>query len=262
MSISNGQATLRKAGHYLGAMEGAPNRSGDPIVDECQALYGLEGVPWCACFVGYCIANSDADAAYKKDAKSVVHPSTAEMVARAKRKGWYGPHGKFTAPGDLFIIDGLHVGFVNALNSDGTFQTIEGNASNGVRSLTRSWSDGWRVISIPGVGKPGPAAVVDGYGFDDTRVKLYGGWPTPQARDQQMRKFAAANPGFWTQAVRVNRNSRYAFRAGPDGTWNRWTYGPWLHKTGKDTRDEQMKKWQDKHKGTTARPWKKTYKEA
>ncbi len=47
---------------------------------------------------------------------------------------------------DLFIIDGKHVGFVNALNKDGTFQTIEGNAANGVRSYTRSWSDGWQVI--------------------------------------------------------------------------------------------------------------------
>ena len=260
--ISNGQATLRKAGHYLGAQEGAqPNRSGDPIVDECQEMYGLLGVPWCACFVGYVIAQSEASAQYKKDAKAVVHPSTAEMVARARRKGWYGPHGKNTKPGDLFIIDGKHVGFVNALNKDGTFQTIEGNAANGVRSYTRAWSDGWQVISIPGVGNPGPAAVVDGYGFDDTSVKIYGGWPTPQARDQQMRKFAAANPAYWTQAVRVQANSRYAFRAGPEGTWNRWTFGPWLHNTGKQTRDEQMKKWQDKHKAT-ARPWKKSYKEA
>ena len=261
MAISNGQQTLRKASRYLGAYEGAPNRSGSPIVDECQALYGLQGVPWCACFVGYCIAESGATAAYKKDAKTVVHPSTAEMVTRAKRKGWYKPHGKTTKPGDLFIIAGLHVGFVNYLNKDGTFQTLEGNASNGVRSLTRSWSDGWQVISIPGVGLPLPAAVVDGYGFDDTRVKLYGGWPTKEARNHQLRKFAAANPAYWTQAVRVERKSPYAFRAGPEGTYNRWTYGPWLHGKGKETRDKEMEKWQEKHKGVTARPWKKTYRE-
>lgn len=263
MSISNGQYTLRKALTYLGSMEGAPNKSGDPIVNECQAMYGWPngGVPWCACFVGYCIANSDANAAYKKDAKSVVHPSTAEMVSKAKRKGWYKPHGRSTKPGDLFIIDGLHVGFINSLNNNGTFETVEGNASNGVRSLTRSWADGWMVISIPGVGEPGKAALVDGYGFDDTRVKLYGGWPTPEARNSQMRKFEAANPDYWTQAVRVERNSPYAFRAGPKGTWGHYTFGPWLHNTGKATRDKQMKQWQDKHEGITARPWKKTYRE-
>jgi hypothetical protein len=260
--ISNGQQTLRKASKYLGAQEGAPNRSGSPIVDECQEMYGLQGVPWCACFVGYVIANSEAQAKYKTAAKSVVHPSTAVMVDRARKKGWYRAHSKWTKPGDLFIIDGRHVGFVNWINKDGTFTTLEGNASNGVRSLVRSWSDGWQVISFPGVGDPGPAAVVDGYGFDDTRVKIYGGWPTPEARNQQMRKYQAANPGNWTQAIRVQANSRYAFRAGPDGTWGRYTFGPWLHGTGKATRDTEMKKWQDKHKGITARPWKKSYKES
>ena len=262
MSISNGQYTLRKALSYLGSMEGPPNKSGSPIVSECQEMYGLNGVPWCACFVGYCVANSEASDQYKKDAASVVNPSTAEMVARAKRKGWYKAHGKYTAPGDLFIIDGLHVGFINALNKDGTFQTVEGNASNGVRSLTRSWSDGWQVISIPGVGAPGPQAVVDGYGFDDTRVKVYGGWPTPEARNGQMNKFAKANPDYWTQALRVQANSPFAFRAGPKGTYGHYTFGPWLHKTGKEIRDKEMQQWQDKHKGATARPWKKTYKEA
>ena len=262
MAISNGQQTLRKALGYLGSMEGPPNKSGDPIVNECQKMYGLAGVPWCACFVGYCIAESGASAAYKKDAKAVVHPSTAEMVARAKRKGWYKPPGKTTKPGDLFIIDGKHVGFVNSLNNDGTFQTVEGNAADGVRSYTRAWNDGWQVISIPNVGVPGPAAVVDGYGFDDTRVKIYGGWPTPEARNQQMRKFAAANPDWWTQAIRVQAQSRYAFRAGPPTTWGHYTFGPWLHATGKATRDAQLKKWQAKHEGITARPWKKTYKEA
>ncbi len=260
--ISNGQQTLRKASSYLGSYEGAPNRSGSPIVDECQKFYGLQGVPWCACFVGYVIAESGADAKYKAAAKSIVHPSTAVMYDRARAKGWLHDGSQKTNPGDLFIIDGRHVGFVNSTMSGGLFTTLEGNAQNGVRSLTRSWKDGWRVISFPGVGKAGPQAVVDGYGFDDTRVKLYGGWPTPEARNQQLKKFAAANPDLWTQAVRVERNSPYAFRAGPKGTYDNWTYGPWLHGTGKQTRDKQMKAWADKHEGTTPRPWKKTYKES
>jgi hypothetical protein len=46
------------------------------------------------------------------------------------------------------------------------------------------------------------------------------------------------------------------------GTYGHYTFGPWLHKTGKEIRDKEMQQWQDKHKGTTARPWKKTYKEA
>jgi len=262
MAISNGQQTLRKALSYLGSMEGPPNRSGDPIVDECQALYGLAGVPWCACFVGYCIAKSDAAAKYKKDAATIINPSTAVMVDKARRKGWYGGVSRNTKPGDLFIIDGKHVGFINALLTGNRFQTVEGNANDGVRSYVRSWADGWRVISIPGVGAPGPAAVVDGYGFDDTRVKLYGGWPTREARDLMLRKFAAANPDLWTQAVRVGRPQPFAFRAGPKGTYGHWTFGPWLHKTGKEQRDSVMEEWEKNHEGIKARPWKKTYKEA
>jgi hypothetical protein len=38
MSLSNGQETLRTAQGYLGAHEGAPNKSGAPIVDECQSF--------------------------------------------------------------------------------------------------------------------------------------------------------------------------------------------------------------------------------
>ena len=263
MAISNGQQALRKASRYLGAMENPPGSNrGKGIVDDCQALYGLSGVPWCACFVGYCIAESGADAKFKAAAKKVVHPSTAVMVDKAQRLGWYGPAGKNTKPGDLFIRNGVHVGFINVVRKDGRFETIEGNVAQGVRAYVRAWSDGWRVISIPGVGAPGPAATVDGFGFDDTRIKLFGGWPTPQARDQQLRKFAAAHPEMWTQAVRVQRPSPYAFRAGPAGTYNRWTYGPWLHSTGKKKRDEQMKKWESSHEGVKARPWRKTYKES
>jgi len=259
--ISNGQQALRKAMSYLGDEEGPPNRSGDPIVDECQAMYGLAGVPWCACFVGYVIAHSGADAKYKAAAKTVVHPSTAVMVEKASKKGWYGGVNKHTKPGDLFIINGKHVGFINTLNG-AYFTTVEGNAANGVRSYTRTWRDGWQVISIPGVGLPGPAAVVDGYGFDDTRVKMYGGWPTPEQRDAQLKKFAAAYPEMWTQAVRIERPSPYAFRAGPEGTWRHYTFGPWLHKTGKAKRDKKQQAWEKKHEGVIARPWKHTYKES
>jgi hypothetical protein len=261
VSISNGQQTTRKAGSYLGAHEGAPNRSGDPIVDECQKFFGLQGVPWCGCFVGYVIAHSGADDKYKANAKAVCDPSTAAMVSKAKAKGWLHPGTGQAKPGDLFIISGTHVGFVNSVPDAKTFWTIEGNHQDGVGSCLRAWSDGWQIISIPGVGNPGPSATVDGYGFDDTRVKLYGGWPTAAARDDQMHRFAAANPDKWTQAVRVQRDSPFAFRAGPTGTYSHWQFGPWLYETGKATRDAQMKKYETANK-ITARPWRKTYKEA
>ena len=261
MAISNGQLTLREAAGYLGAREGAPNKSGAPVIDKCQALYGLSGVPWCACFVGYAIAESGAAAKYKTSAKGIVSPSTAVMFDAAKRKGFIVGYGE-ARPGDMFIIRGLHVGFINSLEGGGTFTTIEGNHQDSVANVLRSFKDGWQVIQLPGVGPPAPAAKVDGYGFDDTRVKLYGGWPTPEARNGQMNRYAAANPAHWTQAVRVARTSPYAFRAGPAGTYSRWQYGPWLHAKGKQIRDAEMKQWETAHKGSTARPWRKIVKEA
>jgi hypothetical protein len=76
------------------------------------------------------------------------------MVDKAQRKGWYGGYSKTTKPGDLFIIDGKHVGFINQVRNDGTFATIEGNVSDGCRSLIRSWRDGWnhqhpRALALP-----------------------------------------------------------------------------------------------------------------
>ena len=101
----------------------------------------------------------------------------------------------------------------------------------------------------------------NGYGFDDTRVRLYGGWQTAAQRDGQLKKYAAANPDQWTQAVRIETSSPYAFRAGPAGTYSHWSFGPWLHETGKAVRDDEMKAYEASN-NTTARPWRKTYKEA
>lgn len=263
MSISNGQEVIRKAQGYLGAHEGAPNKSGAPIVNECQALYGWPdgGYAWCAMFVGYVSANSGADSKYKAAAKSIISPSTQATYDAARAKGYVLPGNGQAVPGDLFIIPGKHVGIVNHIIDGKTFATIEGNHQDSVAAVIRSWADGWQRISLPGVGTAGPSASVDGYGFDDLRVKLYGGWPTPEARNGVMDSFAKSNPDQWTQAVRVYKDSPYAFRAGPAGTYSHWQYGPWLHETGKAIRDSEMEKWQTANKAT-GRPWRKTYKEA
>ena len=261
MSISNGQQTLRTAQGYLGAHEGAPNRSGAPVVDACQAFYNLEGTPWCNSFVGFCIANSGASAKYKTAAKSIMSPSTQVTADKARAKGWLLPGNGKARPGDAFVIPGVHIGFVLSVGSGNLFTSVEGNWQDSVSSVTRSWADGWQRISLPDVGDPAPAATVDGYGFDDTRVRLFGGWQTAAQRDGQLKKYAAANPDQWTQAVRIETSSPYAFRAGPVGTYSHWSFGPWLHETGKAVRDDEMKAYEAAN-NITARPWRKTYQEA
>lgn len=261
MSISNGQQTLRTAQGYLGAHEGAPNRSGAPVIDACQAFYNLEGTPWCNSFVGFCIAESGASAKYKTAAKSIMSPSTQVTADKARAKGWLLPGNGKARPGDFFVVPGVHIGFVLSVGSGTLFTSVEGNWQDSVSSVTRSWADGWQRISLPDVGDPAPAATVDGYGFDDTRVRLFGGWQTSAQRDGQLKKYAAANPDQWTQAVRIETSSPYAFRAGPVGTYSHWSFGPWLHDTGKAVRDDEMKAYEAAN-NITARPWRKTYKEA
>lgn len=242
----------------MGDREGTtPNRSGDPIVDACQRMYGLQGEPWCAMGAGYVIANSPASSAFKDKARQIMHPYTGTIFDRAKERGWVTAGGASTPTGALFIIRGRHVGMVWRSYADGTFLTWEANSGDAVRSNRRAWSDGWQAIVIPGTGNAQAQGTVAGYGFDDRRVVLKGGWQTPHARDLQQRAWAKAHPDWWTQAVRVRKPSPYAFRTGPKGTWDRWSFGPWLGPDGKRIRDEQLARWQAANDGAPARTWRR-----
>jgi hypothetical protein len=219
-------------------------------------MYGLQGVPWCACFAGYVIANSSADTTYKAVAREVIDPYTGTIWERAKARGLTRPGGAGVPDGSLFIIPGKHVGLVWRAMRNGTFITLEGNSADGVRSNRRAWSDGWSAITFPNTGTPAKPKYVSGYGFDDLRVKVYGGWPTTHLRDGQMRAFRNAHPGWWTQRVRVQRQSPFAFRAGPAGTWGRFSFGPWTGKDAKSRRDEVMARWHQENPDGLPRPWR------
>jgi len=206
-------------------------------------------------FVGYVIATSKASADFKASAKRVISPSTALLYEAAHKEGWVHRGDAYTPPGSLFIIPGRHVGFVWEAYHDGTFLTLEGNSANGVRSNRRAWDDGWEAITIPRTGNVTLTKLQTGYGFDDLRVKLYGGWETKTARDKQLTAFRKANPDAITQAVRVKKRSPYAFRAAPKGTNLVGRYGPWIGENAKQRRDDAMAAWEKANK-TTARPWR------
>lgn len=220
-------------------------------------MYGFKdaGVPWCACFAGYVIAVSAASAEFKQSSAAVMSPSTALLYERAHANGWVERGDSHTPPGSLFVIPGRHVGFVWQAYRDGTFLTIEGNSGDAVRSNRRSWDDGWEAIVLPRTGTTAPTATQSGYGFDDTRVKLYGGWQTREQRDQQMAAFKKSKKGWWTQPVRVKKRAPFAFRAGPDGTFSHNRFGPWVGHEAKARRDDVMRQWQENNKAT-ARPWR------
>lgn len=232
-------------------------------MDACQRMYGMgPGTPpgpqpWCAMFTGYTAATSTAAAAWKEKAREVIHPSTAVMYERARERGWVKRGGPGTPTGALGIIPGRHVFWVWRSYADGTLVSLDGNSGDAVRANRRAWSDGWEAIVIPGTGAAQAIGSQSGYGFDDLSVKLYGGWATPAIRDAQLRRYAQAHPEHWTQAVRVRRQSPYAFRAGPKGTFDHWRFGPWIGDEGKRIRDEQAAAWQDAHPGAQLRTWRR-----
>lgn len=109
------------------------NRGPFPI-DECQQYFGLAGVPWCGCLVGYSI----------------------EKIGEVGKTGTWWPHAAFirgdaeagrnglTDINPLHIVRGCPVTFFNGGNdhvtlalgsvaSDGTFHTVEGNTSSAFR---------------------------------------------------------------------------------------------------------------------------------
>ena len=227
------------------------------MVDACQRMYGLQGVPWCACFVGYVIANSKADSKFKGVASEIIDPYTGTIWDRARKRGLTHPGSGSVPEGSLFILPGKHVGLVWRTLNDGTFISIEGNSGDAVRSNRRAWADGWSAIILPNTGTPAKPKLVAGYGFDDARVKVYGGWPSAFLRDGQMRAFRRAHPGWWTQAVRIKRPSPFAFRAGPPGTWGHFSFGPWTGKDAKARRDEVMDRWHQHNPDGKPRPWRR-----
>lgn len=119
---------LRVAQSQIGVRE--TSRNGGPEVDAYLSSVGLgPGYPWCAAFVHWCFAAGAASLGVRNDC-----PQTAgalKMWASANP----GEIADDPEPGDVFVIDhghGLgHVGFVEAVNADGSLATVEGNTNGG-----------------------------------------------------------------------------------------------------------------------------------
>lgn len=248
---------IAEALRYQGQREGAPNRSGGFIVDACQKLYGLQGVPWCGCYVGY--VNNRASGPYRE----IAHPAVAVTYDRAKAGvgGVKLQKGGPCPPGSLFLIRGKHIGFVlSAPKGSSTFRTIEGNAGDACRSLTRAWRDGWEVITHPSLGT---AAVPSrGYGFDDSGLapsldgpwRRLGGWKTAKARDAQMEKRKAKFPDRLYRPAKSDQPAPFYFdewEPGGPGPYDTWRFGPWADRAGRD----ELMKVRERNTGRQMRPW-------
>lgn len=137
---------LAEARKMLGLGEYPPGSNSNKVTD----WYGFDG-PWCDMAVSYMAAKSDnLSAIMGKFAYTVAHAKAFRSAGR-----WhYGLGG--IKPGDIVFfdwggsgsVDAIdHVGVVEAVHSDGTITTIEGNTSD--KCLRRT-----RRSAIVGYGRP------------------------------------------------------------------------------------------------------------
>lgn len=259
--MTNGQRVVATALQFEGIHE-ASGRNDGRLIEEWQreaarahgySEHTYRGQPWCAMFCKAVYRRAEVQAPER-----LTHPYTGYICQEADRLGGLRTSGP-APPGSMMIKCGTHVGFVVRDRGDGLLDTIEGNAGNAVRRLVRRSAD-WRII-VPEalMDEPAEPAVEmrDSYGFDDleTKPRLFGGWPTPEARDERMAAFRAARPGLWTAAVHLDRPSPYAFRAGRPGTHGeRWRYGGW---TTKEIREERIEAFESRHGHRNVRRWRR-----
>lgn len=98
--------------------------------------YGMDGQPWCAMFVWWCFDKAKASKLFFNGKKSAYVPTIMDWginnkLTVAKSSGKYG---------DIVGFDwdknksSDHIGFIEKKNSDGSYQTIEGNTAVGNNS--------------------------------------------------------------------------------------------------------------------------------
>lgn len=145
MGTAAGMITAARA--LLGTVESPPGSNHNFIT----LWYGFDGA-WCDMAVSYEAAHSDnLDAVFGK------HALTTEHAATFARNGrWHYGLGGATA-GDIVFFDWSgsrvmsaidHVGVIEAVNSDGTITTLEGNTSDGFYRRSRNSS------VVVGYGRP------------------------------------------------------------------------------------------------------------
>lgn len=90
----------------------------------------LQGSPWCAAFVTWCMGNIGAWKVTKDEGRFRYCPS---IVNWAKENGQWVERSKGAKPGDIVLFSNktraCHVGIVEKVINNTTIQTIEGNTS-------------------------------------------------------------------------------------------------------------------------------------
>jgi CHAP domain len=126
---------LAAAETQVGAAEYPPGSNDGPqIATYRTAVAGAAaGEPWCAYFASWAAAQAGTPLGLNGEGLG----SVAQITSWAQQTGRYLPAGSVPQAGDLILFGDQHVGIVQAVNSDGTIDTVEGNYENAVSRVHR-----------------------------------------------------------------------------------------------------------------------------
>lgn len=131
-----GELALRVAKTQVGTKEHPPNTNRGPKVDQYEAVCGIQGQPWCACFVTWCLRQVD----WKERGWNQAYVPSWVATAHAAQHGLRTIGSGSVKAGDIVCFDwednGVadHIGFCAGPVKAGSFPTIEGNTSAGNNS--------------------------------------------------------------------------------------------------------------------------------
>lgn len=221
------QRVVATAARYVGVREKPPgsNDDGGGWITKIERFWGMRYQPWCGM----------ACSAWLREAgvTDVSHPSTWEIVRRAREKGWTT---KTPVPGALVVWPedgGRHVEMLVSQVSPGVWATIGGNVSDSCQRKVRALT-GCTLVVSPELRHAQPSIERQFY-LEDTAVqpKFYGPWRTKAARDRAISRLSPANRRL---ARKVRVKGKYGFTLG------RRVYGPWLDQAGRDSAEKVLER--------------------
>jgi hypothetical protein len=129
-----GLGAVEAARSQVGVTEQPPgSNEGPQIATYREAVQGATVGPWCAYFVSWAARQAGVPLGEHGEGFG----SVSALWEWAERSGRAIPASAGPPqPGDLIVWGGEHVGIVEAVDSDGTIHTIEGNSSDQVAQRT------------------------------------------------------------------------------------------------------------------------------
>jgi CHAP domain len=133
------QGVLSAAETQVGVTEQPPGSNDGPQISVYRdAVAGAApGEPWCASFVSW----AAAQAGEPLGPSGQGFDSVQDLTDWASSTGRLLPASSTPSPGDLILFGDRHVGIVEAVNTDGSLTTVEGNYANSVQYVQRSPSE-------------------------------------------------------------------------------------------------------------------------